>query len=57
LTEPTNGCWIRVIFEKKTGRWLTEKYKGEKLVRSACGSTFEHAMVHTTMGGPEPDER
>jgi len=57
LTKPKNGYSIRVIFEKDTGRWQTEKFKGEELVRSAFGSTFEQAMLHTTMGGPEPDER
>jgi len=46
-----------VAFEKKTGQWQTEKFKGKRLVRSAFGSTFEQAMLHTTMGGPEPDER
>jgi hypothetical protein len=34
-----------------------EKFKGKKLVRSAFGSTFDTAMIHTTMSGPEPDER
>jgi len=57
FTKPTNGYWIRVIFEKATGRWQTKKFKGKRLVRSAFGSTFMQAMLHTTMGGPEPDER
>ena len=57
FTKPRNGYFIRVIFEKKTGRWQTEKFEGKKLIRSAFGSAFDSAMIHTTMGGPEPDER
>jgi hypothetical protein len=57
FTKPRNGFSIRVTFEKGTGGWGTEKFKGKKLVRSAEGSTFEQTMIHTTMDGPEPDER
>jgi hypothetical protein len=57
LTKPKNGYFVRVIFEKTIGRWQTKKFKGRKLIRSAFGSTFEQTMIHTTMGGPEPDER
>jgi hypothetical protein len=53
----TNDYFVRVIFEKNSGRWQTEKFNGKTLVRSAFGSTFDRAMIHTTMGGPEPDER
>jgi hypothetical protein len=53
FTKPKNGYFIRVIFEKKTGRWQTEKYKGDRLIRSAFGSTFKQAMLHTTMDGTE----
>jgi len=56
FTKPTNGYSIRVIFEKATGGWRTEKFKGETVVRSAFGSTLDEAMVHMTMDGPEPDE-
>jgi hypothetical protein len=49
--------FVHVIFEKKTGEWQTRKFKGDRLIRSAFGSTFKQAMIHTTMGGPEPDER
>jgi hypothetical protein len=52
-----NSYFVCVIFEKQTRRWQTEKYKGEKLIRSAFGSTFDGAMIHTTMDGPEPGER
>ena len=55
LTKPKNSYFIRVIFEKSTGRWQTDKFKGKKLIRSAFGSAFDSAMIHTTMGGPEPD--
>jgi hypothetical protein len=51
FTKPKNGFFIRVIFEKDKGRWQTKKFKGDKLVRSAFGSTFDTAMLHTTMGG------
>lgn len=57
FTKPKNGYFVRVIFEKSAGQWRTEKFKGKKLIRSAFGSTFDGAMIHTTMGGPEPDER
>ena len=56
FTTPTNGFSVRVIFDKKTGRWQTEKYNGDKVVRRAVGSTFDKAMLHTTMDGPEADE-
>jgi hypothetical protein len=39
------------------GGWQTEKFRDKKRIRSAFGSTFEQTMIHTTMGGPEPDER
>ena len=51
------NSFVRVIFEKQMRRWQTEKYKGKKLIRSAFGSTFDGAMLHTTMGGPEAGER
>jgi hypothetical protein len=56
LTTRQNGLFIRVIFEKKTGEWHTQKFKGEELIRSAFGSTLDEAMIHTTIDGPEPDE-
>ena len=56
FTKPKNGYSIRVIFEKRTGRWQTKKFKGRKLVRTAFGSTFEQAMIHTTMNGLEAGE-
>jgi hypothetical protein len=56
FTKPRNKYFVRVIFEKNTGRWQTEKFKGKKLVQSAFGSTFNGAMLHTTMRAPEPDE-
>lgn len=57
LTKPKNGYSMRVIFEKSSGRWLTKKFKGRKLIQTAFGSTFDQAMIQTTMNGPEPDER
>jgi hypothetical protein len=57
VTRPKNGYSIRVIFEKNTGRWQTEKFKGKKLMSSAFGSTLDQTMIHTTMDGPERDER
>jgi hypothetical protein len=52
-----NDYFVRVIFEKRMNEWQTEKYKGDTLVRSAFGPTFDKVMINTTMGGPEPDER
>ena len=56
FTKPMNAYFVRVIFETKTGRWQTEKYKGETVIRSALGSTFDQVMLHTTMDAPELDE-
>ena len=50
------NSFVRVIFEKQMRRWQTEKYKGKKLIRSAFGSTFDGAMLHTTMVALEPGE-
>lgn len=50
-----NSYSIRVIFEKKASKWRTEKLKGSQVIRTACGSTFDQVMIHTTMGGSEPD--
>ena len=57
FTTPQNGFFIRVTFEKATGEWQTQKFKGDQLIRSAFGSTLDEAMTHTTIDGPEPDER
>jgi hypothetical protein len=57
FTEPMSAYFVRVILEKKTGRWQTQKFKGETVIRSAFGSTFDGAMLHTTIDGPEPDEQ
>jgi len=57
VTKPLNGYSIRVICEKPSSGWRTEKFKGKKLIQTAFGSTFDQAMIHTTMGGLEPDER
>jgi hypothetical protein len=56
FTTPGNGFFIRVVFDKKTGEWQTQKFKGEQLIRCAFGSTLDEAMIHTTIDGPEPDE-
>jgi hypothetical protein len=56
FTKPMNAYFVRVVFEKKTGRWRTEKINGETVIRSAFGRTFDEAMLHTTMTGLEPDE-
>jgi hypothetical protein len=53
----SNPIYGAEVFEKATGRWLTEKFKGNELIRTAFGSTFDQAMGNTTMDGPEPDER
>jgi hypothetical protein len=58
FTEPMNGYFVHLSFKKK-GEWQTKKFRGNKLVRTAFGSTFDQAMIGTTMDGPEPvsDER
>ena len=56
FTKPMNAYFVRVILEKKTGEWQTQKFKGEELIRSAFGRTFDEAMIHTTLTGLEPDE-
>jgi len=56
VTKPKNGYSIRVIFEKATGQWRTEKFKGNELIQATFGSTFEQAMIHTTMSGLEAAE-
>jgi len=56
FTEPMNAYFVRVVFEKTTEKWRTEKVKGETVIRNAFGSTFEQVMLHTTIDGPEPDE-
>jgi hypothetical protein len=38
FTKPKNGYFVRVAFEKDTGRWQTKKFKGKELIRSAFGS-------------------
>jgi hypothetical protein len=57
FTKPKDGYFIRVIFEKTTGGWQTEKFRAKKLIQTAEGSTFGGVMIHTMMSGPEPDER
>jgi len=42
---------------EETFKFRNRKFKGKKLIQTAFGSTFDGAMIHTTMGGPEPDER
>jgi len=54
--DPPNDYFILVTFDKKSGQWRTEKFKGKNLIQTAEGSTFDGAMLHTTMGGLEPDE-
>jgi hypothetical protein len=54
--EPKNGYSIRVIFEKGTGRWQTEKFKGKRLNRTACGPTFAGASASTSPTTPSTCE-
>lgn len=57
FTKPKNGYSISVICEKPAGKWRLEKFKGKQLIQTAFGSTFGQAMLRTTMGGLEADER
>lgn len=56
FTKPKSTYSIRVICEKPTDRWRTEKVSGKKLIRTAVASTFDQALIHATMGGVEADE-
>jgi hypothetical protein len=41
---------------KATGQWRTEKFKGNELIQTTFGSTYDQAMLQTTMSGLEADE-
>jgi hypothetical protein len=54
--EPSNDYFILVTFDKKSGHWRTEKFKGKNLIQTAFGQDFEETMIHTTMTGLQPEE-
>ena len=56
VAKPNNGYFVRVVFDKKTGYWETEKFKGQRLVGTTWGPAFREVMMHTTMIPPEPGE-
>jgi hypothetical protein len=56
FTRPRNRYSIRVVFDEEAKRWETYKFKGDALLRLAEGSSFDRAMIQTTMGGAETDE-
>ncbi len=56
FTKRPNGYHVRVVFNQGRGNWRTEKFKGDVLICSAAGSTFDGAMIQTTMFGAEIDE-
>lgn len=56
LTKHRNGYRVRVVFNRSRGDWKTDKVKGDVLICSAAGSTFDGAMLQTTMLGAEIDE-
>jgi hypothetical protein len=51
-----NGYRVRVIHDKGSGKWRTEKFRGDVLVCLAAGATFDGAMIQTTMVGAQADE-
>ncbi|MFZ0637600.1 MAG: hypothetical protein WA755_16680 [Candidatus Acidiferrales bacterium] len=56
FTKHPNGYRVRVIFNKSRGIWRTDKFRGDVLICSAAGSTFDGAMLQTTMVSAEVDE-
>ncbi len=56
FTKHPNGYHVRVVFNKSRSNWQTEKFKGDELVCSAAGATFDGAMMQTTMVGAEVGE-
>ncbi|MGB8789445.1 MAG: hypothetical protein WA755_13580 [Candidatus Acidiferrales bacterium] len=56
FTKRPNGYHVRVVFNKSRGNWRTEKFKGDRLICSAAGATFDGAMMQTTMVRAEVDE-
>jgi hypothetical protein len=56
FTKHPNGYYVRVIHNKNRGNWQTEQFRGDILICSAAGATFDEAMIQTTLVGAEPDE-
>jgi hypothetical protein len=56
FTKHPNGYRVLVIQDKGSGKWRTKKFRGDKLICSAAGATFDKAMIHTTMVGAEDGE-
>jgi hypothetical protein len=56
FTNQPNGHQVRVIQDKKRGSWRTEKFQGDTLICSAAGTTFDGAMIQTTMVGAGEEE-
>ncbi|MFZ0738433.1 MAG: hypothetical protein WAM96_15165 [Candidatus Acidiferrales bacterium] len=56
FTKSPNGYHVRVVFNKSRSNWQTDKFKGDMLICSAEGATFDRTMVQTTMVGAEADE-
>jgi hypothetical protein len=56
FTKHPNGYRVRVIHNQHRGSWQTEKFGGDALICSAAGSTFDQAMLQTTMVGAQADE-
>jgi len=50
------GYRVRVIHDKGSGKWRTEKFRGDVLICSATGAIFDKAILQTTMVGAEVDE-
>ena len=56
FTKHPNGYRVLVIHNKNRGNWQTEKFRGDNLICSAAGATFDQAMLQTTMVGAGADE-
>jgi hypothetical protein len=56
FTKHPNGYRVRVIHHTDSGKWRTEKFRGDILICSAAGATFDKVMIQTTIVSAEADE-
>jgi hypothetical protein len=48
--------YVDVLWKKQDECWETSKFKGDRLIAVADGSTFDDAMIHALLIGLQPDE-
>jgi hypothetical protein len=56
FTKHPNGYRVRVSHYEGSGKWQTDKFRGDILVCLAAGPTFDKTMIQTTMAGAHPGE-